>query len=238
MKKFTSAVMAFVLAGAVTVSVSCESKEKKSENESSLSGDVLVGNEKPANMSNDDYQNAYVPNADLLPKDDENISIQICYDNSVWNSETGFDELYVVDRYIDALNKNDIEAVEACYYDGFLDHICKENELDSPEAFIKNYRETLAESLVDEFSIDFIEISNCQIIGDSEAESMFSTRDEALKNAFGDDIISKITDRKLLTIAGDSYFTSPDGSWGEITASLPEGIRFCVYTIDGKPYIF
>ena len=68
---------------------------------------------------------------------------------------------------------------------------------------------------------------------------MFATRDQSLQKAFGDDFTSKITERKLLTIAGYTYFTSKSGDgYANLVDVLPEGIQFCVYTIDGKPYIF
>ena len=98
---------------------------------------------------------------------------------------------------------------------------------------------SFAEKLCEGFSINFIEVSNCQLAGDLDADSRFATRDETLKKAFGDDFTSKISDRKLLTIGNYTYFGNADNNYlTELTNVIPEGIQFCVYEIDGKPYIF
>lgn len=238
MRRLFTAAAAFMLACAMTAGMaSCGDKEKS---ESSVSGNTLVGGQKPTNMSNEDYQKAYVAGADLLPSIDSNVTIQISYDNSFWNDETGYEELYLVDRYIDALNKADVKTIAECYYPGYLESVCEDNDkYANPEAFIKDYYSNLAEKLCEGFSINFIEVSNCQLAGDLDADSRFATRDETLKKAFGDDFTSKISDRKLLTIGNYTYFGNADNKYlTELTNVIPEGIQFCVYEIEGKPYIF
>ena len=235
MKKFTSALAMVILACLTASAVSCGDKTDNSN-----SGNMLVGSEKPTDMDNETYQNTYASNDDLLPSQDSNVSIQISYDNSYWNDSTGYDELYLVDKYVSALNSGDVKAINDCYYPGFLEGICKDSgSYESAEAFIKDYYAQMEDTFGEGFQINFIEISNCQLAGDLEADSRFATRDENLKKIFGDDIASKISDRKLLTIGGYSYYGNADTKYiTELTNVLPEGILFCVYTIDGKPYIF
>lgn len=238
MRKILTAVTALILAGTMAAGMaSCGDKDKK---ESSTSENMLVGGQKPTDMSNDDYQKAYVSGFDLKPSDDENISVMISFDSDYFGGESkDYSEIYLVDKYIDALNKNDVAAVKECYYPDYLESLCENGDYETPEAFIKAYYSTLEQTLCQDFSIDFIDVSNCQVGGDLAADTMFATRDQSLQKAFGDDFTSKITERKLLTIAGYTYFTSKSGDgYANLVDVLPEGIQFCVYTIDGKPYIF
>lgn len=234
MKKIFTAFAAILLAGAMVTSVACGDKGSSSESGVRIDG----GETARKNMTDEEYHSTYMTNFDLTPADDENITIMISFDNRFLGKEgTDYSELYLVDRYFDALNNNDVQGVLDCYYPDYLNRLCGDDTFASPEEFVKTYREQLVGVFTDEFKVDFIEISNCQLSGDIEADTMFANRDETLKNAFGDDIISKISDRKMLTVAGDSYITA-GGDWAEIKSLIPEGIIFCVYTIDGKPYIF
>ena len=212
--------------------VSCGDKEESS-------GVNLVGGPSAGqNVSNDDMP--YGARITELTSDmDENISIMISFDNRyLGGGGQDYSEVYLVDDYFDALNRNDVEAVKACYYPNYLEALSGEKSFSSPDEFISTYRSELESILGAGFSLAFIDISNCQVSGDSEAETLFDIRDASLSEVFGEGILDRITDRKLLTIAGDSYYTLEEGGWGEISAVLSEGIRICVYEIDGKPYIF
>lgn len=234
MKRIFSVLAAALLAGAMATAVSCG--DKKSSSTSGVRIDE--GGNARKNMTDEEYHGTYMTNFDLTPADDENITIMVSFDNRfLGNNGTDYSEIYLIDRYFDALNNNDVQGVLDCYYPGYLDSLCGDDTFESPEAFVQTYREQLEGTLTENFKFDFLDISNCQQSGDLEADSMFANRDETMKAAFGDDIVNKISDRKLLTIAGDSYITA-DGDWAEITSLIPEGIMFCVYTIDGKPYIF
>ncbi|MCR5016883.1 MAG: hypothetical protein K6A75_10015 [Ruminococcus sp.] len=237
MKKLFTAVMAVLLAGAVMTAVSCGGKDSSS---SSSGVRVDGGDTARKNMTDEEYHSTYMSNDDLKPADDSNVSIQISYDNNYWNDSTGYDELYAVNDYVEALNSGDFKAIADCYYPGFLEGVCKESEqFTSAEQFVEEYYATLEGALCEGFKINFIEISDCRLAGDAEADSRFEMRDENLKTVFGDDIISKISDRKLLTMGGYTYYGSEDTNYiTELTNVLPEGMLFCVYTIDGKPYIF
>ena len=234
MKKIFTVLAAAVLAGAMATAVSCGDKES-----SSASGTRIdEGGSARKNMTDEEYHSQYMTNFDLLPTSDENISIMISFDNRYFGNEgTDYSEIYLVDRYFDALNNNDVQGVLDCYYPDYLASLCGDGTFATPEDFVQTYRSSLAELFTDEFKFDFIDVSDCRLSGDADADTMFANRDETLKEAFGDSITDKITDRKLLTIAGDSYVTA-NGSWAEVKSLLPEGIQFCVYTIDGKPYIF
>ncbi|MBO7396175.1 MAG: hypothetical protein J6U16_08680 [Ruminococcus sp.] len=235
MKKMNKAALAVLLAGAMLTAVSCGSKESSS---SSSGVRVDGGANARKNMTDEEYRSTYMTNFDLTPSDDENIKIMVSFDNRFLGNEgTDYSEIYLVDNYFDALNNNDIQGVLDCYYPDYLESLCGDGTFATPEDFVKEYREQLQAVLTDNFKFDFIEISNCQLSGDLEADTMFANRDETLKAAFGEDIANKISDRKMLTIAGDSYITA-DGEWAEVKSLIPEGIIFCVYTIDGKPYIF
>lgn len=232
MKKIFTVIAAAVLAG--TVFTACGDK-----NSSSSSGVRIDGGENARkNMTDEEYHGQYMTNFDLTPSDDENISIMISFDNRCFGNEgTDYSEIYLVDRYFDALNNNDVQGVLDCYYPDYLESLCGDSTFASPEEFVQTYRSSLTELFTDDFSFDFIDISNCRLSGDLDADTMFANRDETLKTAFGDEFTEKITDRKMLTIAGDSYVTA-DGDWAEVKSLIPEGIQFCVYTIDGQPYIF
>lgn len=234
MKRIFSVLAAALLAGAMATAVSCGDKKSSSTSGVRIDG----GGDARKNMTDEEYHGTYMTNFDLTPADDENITIMVSFDNRfLGNNGTDYSEIYLIDRYFDALNNNDVQGVLDCYYPGYLDSLCGDDTFESPEAFVQTYREQLEGTLTENFKFDFLDISNCQQSGDLEADSMFANRDETMKAAFGDDIVNKISDRKLLTIAGDSYITA-DGDWAEITSLIPEGIMFCVYTIDGKPYIF
>lgn len=234
MKRIFSVLAAALLAGAMATAVSCGDKKSSSTSGVRIDG----GGNARKNMTDEEYHGTYMTNFDLTPADDENITIMVSFDNRfLGNNGTDYSEIYLIDRYFDALNNNDVQGVLDCYYPGYLDSLCGDDTFESPEAFVQTYREQLEGTLTENFKFDFLDISNCQQSGDLEADSMFANRDETMKAAFGDDIVNKISDRKLLTIAGDSYITA-DGDWAEITSLIPEGIMFCVYTIDGKPYIF
>ena len=240
MKKMNKAALAILLAGAMLTAVSCGDKGSSSTSSSSSGVRVDGGENARKNMTDEEYHSAYMANDDLKPADDSNVSIQISYDNSFWNDSTGYDELYMVNKYVEALNSGDYEAIAACYYPGFLDGVCKASErYDSEEKFIEDYYTTMEQTLCEGFKINFIEISDCRLAGDTEADARFESRDQNLKTVFGDDIISKITDRKLLTMGGYTYYGNEESNYiAELTNVLPEGMLFCVYTIDGKPYIF
>ena len=234
MKKIFTAVMAAALAGAMLTAVSCGDKDSSSSSGSRVDG----GANARKNMTNDEYQGAYVSGFDLKPDDDENISIMISFDLGYFGGESkDYSEIYLIDRYFDALNKNDVQGVLDCYYPDYLASLCGAGTFDSPEAFVTAYREQLAENFTEDFSFDFIDVSNCQLSGDLEADTAFANRDETLKAAFGEASADKISNRKLVTIGGYTYVTA-DGSYAELTSLIPEGMQFCVYTIDGKPYIF
>ncbi|MCQ2490548.1 MAG: hypothetical protein MJ079_03015 [Ruminococcus sp.] len=234
MKRIFSVLAAAILAGAMATAVSCGDKKSSSTSGVRIDG----GGNARKNMTDEEYHGTYMTNFDLTPADDENITIMVSFDNRfLGNNGTDYSEIYLIDRYFDALNNNDVQGVLDCYYPGYLDSLCGDDTFESPEAFVQTYREQLEGTLTENFKFDFLDISNCRQSGDLEADSMFANRDETMKAAFGDDIVNKISDRKLLTIAGDSYITA-DGDWAEITSLIPEGIMFCVYTIDGKPYIF
>lgn len=234
MKKIFSWAAAITLAAVMAVgTASCGDKEESS-------GTNLVGGGPADGKDVADEDMPYGAHVtELTSEIDENISIMIGFDNR-YLGEGGQDysEVYLVDSYFDALNRNDVAAVKACYYPGYLEALSGDDSFDSPEEFISTYRAELENTFGAGFNIEFIDISNCQLSGDTEAETMFSIRDSSLAEVFGDSILDKITSRKLLTIAGNSYYTLEGGGWGEITSVLPEGIFICVYEIDGKPYIF
>lgn len=233
MRKMITTVAAVMLAGAMAALAACGDKDSSSDSGVRIDG----GANARSSMTAEEYASAYVSNDDLLPADDENVTIQISYDNSFWNEDTGYDELYLVNRYFEALNKRDIQAVLDCYYPGYLDSLCGDDTFADPEEFVSTYIEQLEGVFTEFFEVKFIDISNCQVSGDLEADSMFANRDETLKAAFGDEFTDKITDRKVLTVAGYSYIEA-EGDFAEINTLIPEGIIFCVYMIDGKPYIF
>ena len=233
MKRIITALTAAALAGAMLTAVSCGDKESSSSGVRVDGGDTAR-----KNMTDEEYQTAYVSGFDLKPADDENISIMISFDLGYFGGESkDFSEIYLIDRYFDALNKNDVQGVLDCYYPDYLASLCGDSTFATPEVFVQTYREQLEGNLTENFSFDFIDVSNCQLSGDLEADTAFANRDETLKAAFGDGIVDKISDRKLVTIGGYTYITA-DGEYAELTKLIPDGILFCVYTIDGKPYIF
>ena len=233
MKRILRAAAALLLAGAMACGVSCGDKE------SSASGvRIDEGANARKNMTDEEYHSSYMTNFDLKPEDDENIKIMISFDNRYFGKEgTDYTEIYLIDKYFDALNNNDISGILSCYYPGYLDSLCGEDTFATPEEFAKTYRDQLAGLFGEDFKFGFIEISDCTSGGDPETENMFQNRDDTLKAAFGDAIADKITDRKLVTIGGDSYVTG-GGGWAEVNQMISEGIVFCVYTIDGQPYLF
>ncbi|MBP5362175.1 MAG: hypothetical protein J6Y71_03990 [Ruminococcus sp.] len=234
MKKLLSVVAAVVLAGVMATTVACGNKESSSTSGVRVDGGATARK----NMTNDEYQEAYVSGFDLKPDEDENINIMFSFDLSYFGGESkDFSEIYVIDKYFNSLNNNDVQGILDCYYPNYLESLCGDGTFASPEEFVKAYREQLEGMLAENFKFEFIDISNCQLSGDLEADTMFANRDETLKAAFGDDIIEKISSRKMVTIGGYTYITS-DGDYAELTTLIPEGIIFCLYTIDGKPYIF
>lgn len=234
MKKIFSWAAAVVLAAAMTAgTASCGDKEESS-------GVNLVGGGPADGKDVADSDMPYGAHVtELTSEVDENISIMIGFDNRyLGNGGEDYTDVYLVDDYFDALNRKDVEAVKACYYPGYLEALSGEDSFASPEEFIEAYCEELDNALGAGFNIEFIDISYCQLSGDTEADTMFSIRDSSLAEVFGEDMLDKITSRKLLTIAGNSYYTLEGGGWGEIASVLPEGMLICVYEIDGKPYIF
>ncbi len=154
MKKLFTAVMAVLLAGAVMTAVSCGGKDSSS---SSSGVRVDGGDTARKNMTDEEYHSAYMSNDDLKPADDSNVSIQISYDNNYWNDSTGYDELYAVNDYVEALNNGDFKAIADCYYPGFLEGLCKESEqFTSAEQFVEQYYATLEDTLCEGFKINFI----------------------------------------------------------------------------------
>jgi len=234
MKKIFTTIAAAVLAGAMATAVSCGDKSS-----SSSSGVRIDGGENARkNMTDEEYQAAYVSGFDLKPDEDENISIMISFDRSYFGGDdSDYSEIYLIDRYFEALNNNDVQGILDCYYPGYLESLGSGDSTDTPESYVQNYRDQLASALVDNFKFEFLDVSNCQLSGDSEADSFFATDDGALENAFGAEILDKVSDRKLVTIGGYTYFTA-DSDYAELNTFFTEGIKFCVYTIDGKPYIF
>ncbi len=233
MKRIFRAAAAVLLAGAMLCGASCGDKE------SSVSGVRIDGGANARkNMTDEEYHGSYVTNFDLKPADDPNVKIMISFDNRYFGKEgTDYSEIYLIDSYFDALNNNDISGILGCYYPGYIESLCGDDTFKTPEEFVKTYRDQLVTLFGEDFKFGFIEISDCSLGGDEQIENMFTNRDDTLKTAFGDDFLSKVTDRKYITVSGDSYVTG-GGGWAEVKQLIPEGIMFCVYTIDGKPYLF
>ena len=165
MRRLFTAAAALILAGTMTAGMaSCGDKDKK---ESSTSENMLVGGQKPTDMSNDDYQKAYVSGFDLKPSDDENISVMISFDSDYFGGESkDYSEIYLVDKYIDALNKNDVAAVKECYYPDYLESLCENGDFEIPRGVHQSLlsNRTLKQTLW-QFSqfLSRIHVSNCPV---------------------------------------------------------------------------
>ena len=90
--------------------------------------------------------------------------------------------------------------------------------------------------MLGDFTFSYIDITGVLTEEDEESKSYFDNVDSILKEIEGDDILSKITSRKIVYIGGYSMYNLESGSY-QLIEGLGREVTLYLYEIDGKTYI-
>lgn len=217
MKRFMAAaaagVMVFCMAG-------CGDKknDSSSENASTITEDVMP-------------YGATITK--LLTSASDKVKISVEYDNRFLTEE----EAILVSDYIAALNNVDAELMEQTVYMPYLEDALSYNGIADTKTYLQTMRDNIEANFAEggKLEFDYVVIEGC--VGEEEDDSLtgFNTMDSALKMLSGDDITSKITSRKRITL--DILFEI-DGE-GSYSLSMRQGSssNLYIYEIDGELYI-
>lgn len=168
---------------------------------------------------------------------DENIEIKIGFDRRYFIEDTDnpdYSVIYKIHDFVKSLNTKDSDLLKSLYYPDYLEYYAEENSDLSADEYIDQYLGNVEEVLGEGFEINYIDVSNC-ILESDEAEGYFDMCDEALVKAAGDDILSKVTSRRVVEIGGYTTYKQDGGSY-QLT-NHTDAINLYVYVIDGQAYI-
>lgn len=180
--------------------------------------------------------------AEIKPGNDGNVKVMVCFDRRYFGGEgedADLGEVYKLTDCIAGLNANDHELLKGCYYPGYLEKSAEGTGYADVDAYLDAYHEDLVKKLGNDFEIDYIDISQCYLTGDSEGDSYFEIADSILTEIAGEGILDKVTSRKLAEIGGYTTFKA-DGSTKMLTNYTENqgAMQICVYKIDGEYYLF
>lgn len=205
--------------------VSCGNKEEK------RSG-VIVDTNIPANYSVAEKDMPYGSTlVELKPSSDEKIKIATEFDRRFLSNE----EAYVISEYLWALSVKDESSVKNTFYPELLDYTVEIAGMDNAAAYIEASYDNLKDALGGDFEFTYLDITAVETPDDSP--ETFEEMDIGLKDCSSDDILSKVTSRKLVTLEGLTMYRLPDGTEKLVSGALPAPISLCIYEIDGRYYI-
>lgn len=168
---------------------------------------------------------------------DENIEIKIAFDKRYFIEDTDdpdYSIIYKIHDFVKTLNTKDSDLLQNLYYPGYLEYYAAANSDLGADEYIEEYLGSVEEVLGEGFEIDYIDVSNC-ILESDEEEGYFDLCDEALVNVAGEDILSKVTSRRVVEIGG--YTTYKQGGGSYMLTNHSNAINLYVYVIDGQAYI-
>lgn len=169
----------------------------------------------------------------LLDTTSDKVKISVEYDNRFLTEE----EAILVSDYIAALNNADAELMEQTVYMPYLEDMLSYNGVSDTKTYLQSMRDNIEATYAEggKLNFDYVVIEGC--VDETEDDSLtgFSTMDSALQMLSGEDIVSKITLRKRVSL--ELLFTID----GEGSYSLKErqgsSSALYIYEIDGELYI-
>ncbi len=207
-----------------------------SGNESSSGGRVDAG-DLPDNYNADEENLPYGATlTELKPNYDENVKIAVEFDNRFFKADgEKFPEVYKITDYMYALNNIDVDLMNETFYPPYLKYAYEQAGYDNVKDYLQSYYDNLHDMLGD-FTFSYIDITGVLTEEDEESKSYFDNVDSILKEIEGDDILSKITSRKIVYIGGYSMYNLEGGSY-QLIEGLGREVTLYLYEIDGKTYI-
>lgn len=209
--------------------------EKSSTDGNNMVDAGLSGNGANINEEDFPYGSTIV---ELSKEADENIEIKIGFDRRYFIEDTDnpdYSVIYKIHDFVKSLNTKDSDLLRSLYYPDYLEHYAEENSDLSADEYVEEYLGNVEKVLGEGFEIDYIDVSNCTLESDDDAESYFSMCDKALVKVAGDDILDKVTSRRVVEIGGYTTYKQDGGSY-QLT-NHTDAINLYVYVIDGQAYI-
>ena len=133
------------------------------------------------------------------------------------------------------LNNIDTDLMDKTFYPPYLKYAYEQAGYDNSKDYLQSYYDNLHDMLGD-FTFSYIDITGVLTEDDEESKSYFDNVDSTLKEIEGDDILNKITSRKIVYIGGYSMYSLESGSY-QLIEGLGREVTLYLYEIDGQIYV-
>lgn len=162
--------------------------------------------------------------------DDEKITIE--FDHRFVTD----DEAQKILSYMEALNTGDEELLQQTVYPDYLSFLCSNNDIADVQTYIQQITDRIKTNYTngEDYKFSFIMVNSC-ITSDEDSQS-FDQVDTILEDIGGDELMAKITSRKMVQV--DSMYTlTESGESFSLAQQAGQEQPFYIYTIDGEVYI-
>lgn len=220
-----------ILAGALAVGlmtafVGCN-KDQDHEN---LVGDTM-GDDVNVNYEDMPYGSTVTK---IQPSGNEKCRITCEYDHRFLEEE----EIFKLCDYFYALSHVDTELMEATVHPDYLAYICTQGGYADTAGYFQAMYDNLKDNYIGEdFEFDYLIITDCLDETADDTETSFSGLDNIITTIFGEDILDKITSRKLVTVS-TMYTLKESGVSHTTSDKTGEDSKLYLYEIDGQTYVF
>lgn len=219
-KKIMRMLAALSAAAAVLCTVGCDKKEDEHPDAADSYGDLA---------QEDMPYGATI--TQLKPELDENIHIQVEYDNRYFTEA----EAEKISNYVYALDTVDAEFMNTVVYPGYLDQYAEKAGAENLAGYLQICRDNIRDNYIyDEFNFNYVLINDC-LTEDYNPDEIanFASVDSLLEAQYGE---LNITDRKMAAVEILYGVESDDGSYSFSNRQGGDSYMY-IYTIEGEPYI-
>ena len=222
---------AFMAVSMLAAAVSCsESKEESNANDKKI-----VDGSVPDEVSVAESELPYGATMVMFKSaNDEKIKVDIELDRRYFYTpdEKVYPEAYVISDYVYALQTADAELLEKTFYKPFLEDSCKKGGYSDTQDYLSKNHDSLEEKLGENFIFDYIMVDECYTAQPDSDNDDFTSVDETLKSCAGDDILDKVTSRRLVYL--EIIFKNAESSSNMFSDTMGYKMPLYIYEIDGQ----
>lgn len=154
-----------------------------------------------------------------------------------------FDHRFVTDEeaqkilsYMEALNTGNEELLKQTVYPDYLSYLCTNSDIADVKTYIQQITDRIKTNYTngEDFKFGYIFINSCTT-SDEDRQS-FGQADTILEEIGGDELMAKITSRKMVQV-DSMYNLTGSGESFSLASQAGQEQPFYLYTIDGEVFI-